>query len=340
MTKRTFTTSSFRVLLEYVCLLLIIVVPLTVQAGLFDKNKAENTLGTDLLAMYNDNLSDEIIVLSAATNPDSVGARGGAEILVQDGALVSAGPVGADIIASNRTTNGEISIYTVRAGDTLSHIAEMYGVSVNTILWANDLAKATSVREGQTLVILPISGVRYEVKKGDSISSIAKKFEGDTEEILAYNQLASASELKEGLSIVIPGGLIHQAPTVSAATPTKTTGGKASSFINPAPGSVKSQGIHGYNAVDLAGKVGMTVRAAAAGQVIVSKSSGWNGGYGQYVVIKHSNGTQTLYAHLSANKVAVGAYVEAGQTVGLMGNTGLSTGPHLHFEVRGATNPF
>jgi murein DD-endopeptidase MepM/ murein hydrolase activator NlpD len=72
----------------------------------------------------------------------------------------------------------------------------------------------------------------------------------------------------------------------------------------------------------------------------VSKSSGWNGGYGQYVVIKHANGTQTLYAHLSSNAVGVGDVVAAGETIGALGNTGKSTGPHLHFEVRGGRNPF
>ena len=92
--------------------------------------------------------------------------------------------------------------------------------------------------------------------------------------------------------------------------------------------------------MDLAASIGTTIRAAAAGEVIVSKSTGWNGGYGQYIVIKHSNGSQTLYAHLSANSVGVGDSVAAGEVIGAMGNSGKSTGPHLHFEVRGAKNPF
>jgi len=74
--------------------------------------------------------------------------------------------------------------------------------------------------------------------------------------------------------------------------------------------------------------------------VIVSKSSGWNGGYGQYVVVRHHNGSQTLYAHLATNAVGVGAWVAQGEVIGGMGNTGRSTGTHLHFEVRGARNPF
>ena len=218
----------------------------------------------------------------------------------------------------------------------------MYGVTSNTILWANDLPRATSIHEGQTLVILPIAGVRHVVKSGDTINSIAKKYEGDVEEILSYNQLDN-SDLKVGMTVVVPGGSMHQAPAIATANPTKTSGGASVSsagFTHPAPGSIKTQGIHGYNAVDLAGAVGSSIRAAAKGEVIVSKSSGWNGGYGQYIVIKHSNGTQTLYAHLSQNSVGVGEIVGQGQVVGAMGNSGRSTGSHLHFEVRGAKNPF
>ncbi|MCB9811212.1 MAG: peptidoglycan DD-metalloendopeptidase family protein [Candidatus Nomurabacteria bacterium] len=316
---------------------------MSVKAGFFDKSSttpletdSNNTAATSPI---------DIPLLSANQAPDSsLGGRGGAEIIVDDGVLVSSGPVGEDVIALNRTSNGEISIYTVREGDTLSHVAEMYGVTVNTILWANDLTKATSIRAGQTLIILPIAGVRHVVKKGDTINSIAKKYEGDAEEILSYNQLASADGLEVGSVIVVPGGAIHSAPAITtSAKPTKTSGSTSASsagFTHPAPGAVKTQGIHGYNAVDLAGSIGSTIRAAAAGEVIVSKSSGWNGGYGQYIVIKHKNGTQTLYAHLSRNDVGVGAYVSQGQTIGAMGSTGKSTGPHLHFEVRGAKNPF
>ena len=103
---------------------------------------------------------------------------------------------------------------------------------------------------------------------------------------------------------------------------------------------MRTQGIHGYNAVDLAAGYGSPIRAAAAGEVIVSKASGWNGGYGQYIVIRHANGAQTLYSHMMRNDVGVGSYVSQGQVIGGMGSTGKSTGTHLHFEVRGARNPF
>jgi murein DD-endopeptidase MepM/ murein hydrolase activator NlpD len=103
---------------------------------------------------------------------------------------------------------------------------------------------------------------------------------------------------------------------------------------------VRTQGIHGYNGVDLAAGVGTPILAAAGGEVIVAKGSGWNGGYGNYVVIKHPNGTQTLYAHMSSTAISSGAQVSGGEVIGYVGNTGRSTGSHLHFEVRGAKNPF
>ena len=264
-------------------------------------------------------------------------------MLVENDTLVSTGPVGEDEIAELGSNSGEIRVYTVREGDTLSQVAEMFDVTTNTIMWANDLTKSTSIQAGDTLVILPIAGVRHVVKSGDTISTIAKKYEGDMEEILSFNQMESADGLAVGDTLIIPGGAMHQAPVRgSQAAPVRVSGNAASSagFTHPAPGSVRTQGIHGYNAVDLAGSYGSSVRAAAAGEVIVAKASGWNGGYGNYVVIRHSNGAQTLYAHMSSVSVGVGGYVSQGAVIGGMGSTGRSTGTHLHFEVRGARNPF
>lgn len=290
--------------------------------------------------------ANEVRLLSSRINIDPKAALGGGDLIVDDGALVSNSPFGPDDFATSKAGTGEISIYTVREGDSLSQIAEMFGVTSNTILWANDLPKATAIHPGDQLVILPIVGVSHIVKSGDTIGTIAKKYESDADEILSYNQLASASELVVGETLIIPGGNMHIAPPKKVAsasgksTGTATGSGGSSGFINPVPGSVKTQGIHGYNGVDLGAKVGTPIRAAASGEVIISKSSGWNGGYGNYIVIKHGNGSQTLYSHMSSTAVGVGATVDAGETIGYVGMTGRSTGPHLHFEVRGASNPF
>lgn len=337
----------FSRLTEVVFGLLVVAIPLfSVHAGvlsLFPRSVAEpatlppEVVKTDLVL--------DVPVLTAAINAQPSSSRGGADILAQDGVLISTGPVGADELAASQNS-GEISVYTVREGDSLSMIAEMFDVTANTILWANDLASARAIQPGQTLIILPIAGVRHVVKSGDTIASIAKKYEGDADEIVAYNQLADATDITVGATVIIPGGAMHTEPVKVAVTPTKSSantnaaGTGSSALSHPAPGTVKSQGIHGYNAVDFAGAIGTSIRAAAAGEVIVSKSAGWNGGYGNYIVVRHSNGSQTLYAHLSANHVGVGASVAKGEVIGAMGNTGKSTGPHLHFEVRGSRNPF
>jgi murein DD-endopeptidase MepM/ murein hydrolase activator NlpD len=216
----------------------------------------------------------------------------------------------------------------------------MFDVTANTILWANDLTSARAIKPGDTLIILPIAGVRHVVKTGDTIASIAKKYEGNADEIISYNQLSAEDDLVVGATVIVPGGALHTVASAPKAQSSAKSSAKTTSFTHPVPGAIKTQGIHGTNAVDFGGAIGTTVRAAAAGEVIVSKSTGWNGGYGQYIVIKHRNGTQTLYAHLSSNSVGVGATVEAGEVIGAMGNTGKSTGPHLHFEVRGTRNPF
>jgi murein DD-endopeptidase MepM/ murein hydrolase activator NlpD len=111
-------------------------------------------------------------------------------------------------------------------------------------------------------------------------------------------------------------------------------------FIWPVGGGVKTQGLHGYNGIDIGAPKGTPIYASAGGVVIVSRDSGWNGGYGEYVVIAHDNGVQTLYGHMSRVVAQAGTHVDQGDIIGYIGQTGKATGPHLHFEVRGAKNPF
>ncbi len=329
-------------MLEVIALSLTLVVPISVQAGFFSNlfNQTNGEVAVATISEAVDHSAPNTPLLSAKLNPDPI-AVGGGEVYVEEGALVSTGPVGEDEIATSPYHNGEISIYVVQEGDTISQIAEMYGVTTNTIRWANDLFD-TPIHAGDSLIILPIVGVQHKVEKGETLSSIVKKYEGNLDEVLSYNNLASVDDIQVGDTVIVPGGEMSAPKRVASVTPTKTSGKTSSKFVNPAPGAIKTQGIHGYNAVDLASPGGAHTRilAAAAGEVIVSKNSGWNGGYGQYIVIRHSNGVQTLYAHLSQNNVGVGAWVSAGEQIGVMGNSGKSTGTHLHFEVRGTANPF
>ena len=285
-------------------------------------------------------------LLSAHVNPDPL-PTGGGDIAVAEGALVSTGPIDHEQVAAAHTNNhGEISVYTVREGDSLSQIAEMYGVTTNTIKWANDLKKATDIHPGQTLVILPIAGIRHTVAKGETLASIVKKYDANLDEVVTYNGLSSAHDISVGDELILPGAdMGHVEPARRVVTTSKTRGthtvrSDGSWLANPNPGAICTQGVHGYNGVDLASAFGSSIHAAAAGRVIISKPAGYNGGYGHYIVIKHPNGVQTLYAHLSANKASVGDWVTQGEVIGNEGSTGRSTGPHLHFEVRGDVNPF
>lgn len=349
MNQKPYTAATSRkasfLVAEVVPAALLLLVPLSVHAGVF--NTFIDLFAEEVVAQVVPDSVDHSALntplLSSKASPEAHKAIGGADIFYEDGVLVSTGPIGEDEISASKMSNGEISVYVVREGDSLSQIADMYGVTVNTIMWANSISKATGIKKGDSLVILPIVGVRHTVAKGETLNSIVKKYGADLDEVLEYNNLTSVDDLAVGDELMIPGGELHSSTkkVASGATPTKTSGAVSSGagFSHPLPGARRTQGIHGYNGVDLAAPAGTPVLAAAGGTVIVAKASGWNGGYGNYVVIKHKN-TQTLYAHLSSVGVGVGDVVSVGESVGIIGNTGKSTGTHLHFEVRGGTNPF
>lgn len=239
-----------------------------------------------------------------------------------------------------------VSVYEVKKGDTLATVAKLFGVSKNTIIWANDLTSQT-ISQGDTLVILPITGIKHVVKKGDTLASIAKKYKADSGDISKFNGIGVDVALSVGDTILVPDGEIEIAAPAKSKTLAKKKILNSYSYTTPQGfltrpvlGGRRSQGLHGHNGIDIAATPGTPVIAAASGRVIVAKTGGYNGGYGNMVIISHSNGVQTLYAHLRAIYITSGTVVEQGQTIGEVGNTGRSTGPHLHFEVRGAKNPF
>jgi len=313
--------------------------------------------------------SQTVPLLSAAVNLDPVDATGGGDITVVDGSALMAdqGPTGAAADLSTGYQNSQISVYTVRDGDTLSGIAAMFKVSTNTIIGANDIKNGV-IHPGETLIILPITGIEHTVIKGDTLASLAKDFNSDAHDIASYNNLEDGAALTVGDTLIIPNGeatAVASAPkTVAKKSTTATTphakviakiaSGKSTEpylggsgpaldgyFAWPLAGGIVTQDLHGWNAVDIGAPKGTPIYAAAAGTVIVAKYNGaWNGGYGNYVVIEHDNGTETLYAHMSAVLVSSGDTVGQGDHIGKVGMTGEATGNHLHFEVRGAANPF
>ncbi len=275
---------------------------------------------------------------------------GGADLNIVDGAVMVAakGPVASKISRNDvrKKADNAVKIYEVQKGDTLSEIAEKFGVSQNTIRWANGLGRDGLIKVGQKLVILPVDGVKYKVKYGGTLRDVIKKIGGDVEGAATLNGIDPDTELEAGTEVIIPGA--HLKETQATANKFKKyirSYGKGAPvykgyFMRPVRGGVRTQGLHGRNAVDIASVYGAAIYAAASGQVVTSKWGAWNGGYGNYIKIRHPNGSYTLYAHLSKNFVKKGDYVKQGQIIGAMGSSGKSTGVHLHFEVRGARNPF
>jgi murein DD-endopeptidase MepM/ murein hydrolase activator NlpD len=252
--------------------------------------------------------------------------------------------------------SNKISAYNVEVGDTVSDIAQKFHISVNTVMGANGLKKDSKLKVGQTLLILPISGVRHTVVSGDTVQGIATKYKGDVDEILAYNDLTNG-KLKIGDVVLVPDGELPQTAAQAAVKTTASVVSKITTavksvvnaslgyYMRPITAGVRTQGIHGNNGVDLADACGTPIYASAEGDVVIGLSNGaYNGGYGNYVVITHSNGSQTLYAHMQKLVVKQGDHVTQGQNIGTIGATGKVhgvTGCHVHFEIRnGGVNPF
>jgi len=241
-------------------------------------------------------------------------------------------------------TRREIIEYIVEAGDTLSSISEKFEISLNTLLWANSLSKNSKITPGQKLIILPISGTIHYVKSGDTISEIAKIYKGKTEEIIAFNELSDEGDIYIGDILIIPNGQAPQKPPTVEQIPLA-----GSYFIFPTEGKI-SQGLHWYNAVDIANSCGTPIYAAADGKVLkvkmTSSTSKWAfNGAGNHLTILHPNGVVTYYGHISNSFVSVGDEVYKGQKIAIMGGesrtpgAGYSTGCHLHFGVINAKNP-
>ena len=271
------------------------------------------------------------------------------EIDINDkGALVvSSGPMRVST-EKEKPTEDSIILYEVKKGDTLDTIAKLFNISKNTIVWANSL-KDKNLKPGSSLIILPITGLSYTATKSITVEQVAKKYNADAQEIAEFNGISVSSKLVKGQTIIIPDaeGEIAKTTTTKGSTVSTSkqikykTNAVLGYFMKPV-NCIKTQSLHGpyHTGVDWGCRVGTPVVAAAGGTVIRSTSSGYNGGYGQVVIISHPNGTQTIYAHLSQINVSVGTRVTQGQIIGATGNTGRSTGPHLHFETRGTANPF
>lgn len=247
---------------------------------------------------------------------------------------------GADILIPGAvvTDRGELSIYTVRDGDTVTKIAEYYGLQPQTIVWANELPHPELINPGQELVIPPGDGALITVEEGETVESIAARFSVDPQVIRDYsfNNLDD-QVLQVGQQVLVPGDFLpaidgNSVPTGEEAAGEGVAGPATGSFIWPTEGFISQEFHTGHSGVDIANEEWTPVNAADGGIVIFA---GWSDlGLGYAVGIDHGNGYQTWYGHLASEPyVEVGQVIWQGGYLGPMGTTGKSTGPHLHFVV-------
>ena len=302
-------------------------------------------------------VGDEVYALQANVSPASISPNNTSDGVdsntdnISDDAKAFSPNVGPAGVSGEQNpavdaSCGEPNVYVVASGDTIAKVAQLLDVSENTVLAANGMKKVLT--KDDVLFIPSVSGVEHTVTKGQTLQKIASIYKVDVNDIIFCNGITSDTPLAIDDQITIPGGQIEQNSNPAKTAPTTKNTKKAkqynypaeniAGFINPVPGYRLSQGLHDGNAVDLAVPKGTPIHAAAAGRVIFARM-GYNGGFGGLVIISHSNGTQTLYAHQSKIATSAGEQVAQDEVIGYVGSTGHSTGPHLHFEVHGAQNP-
>ncbi|MBI2645262.1 peptidoglycan DD-metalloendopeptidase family protein [Candidatus Uhrbacteria bacterium] len=252
-----------------------------------------------------------------------------------------------------------IHTYAVQEGDTVSSIAQKFGIRAQTILWANQLMEYSLLQIGQKLVILPSNGILYKIRQGDTLGKIAQRYSVSFDEIISANKLAgSDATLAVGQIILLPNAiqpriaepqpqrqqtLLARIKNILVPQKQKSTGRRAggASLLWPTSASRITQYFSWrHPGVDIAGPSSNDIYAAAGGVVIFS---GWQRGYGNTIIVDHGDGKKTRYAHASKLFVYVGESVSRGEVIAKVGSTGRSTGPHLHFEVyagKSRINPF
>jgi murein DD-endopeptidase MepM/ murein hydrolase activator NlpD len=237
----------------------------------------------------------------------------------------------------------EPTAYAVQEGDTLSSIGARFKISVDALKYVNNLTDYTTLKVGEQITIPPASGLVHAVAVGDTLTSIAEKYEVAPQAIADFNYILDTSKLAVGTELVIPGGKIPE-PVIPITPEFGIPSRGQYAAVSPNKGlcvwpttvRIISQYFTWYhNGVDIASPIGGAMPPLLScmdGKVI---RAGWDPfGLGLHVRIDHGNGYETVYGHMSKIDVGYGQKVKRGQIIGLMGNTGRSTGPHVHFIVK------
>ena len=220
--------------------------------------------------------------------------------------------------------------YRIAADDDLTGLAERFGITVDTIISFNDIRRERDLQEGLDIVVPSHSGIRYTVRRGDNLSRVAARHGVSLDATLTVNDLSSAL-ITPGQTLLIPGAMLSENAR------NRVLG---QLFVPPARGRISSSygqrtdpftGLRKFhNGIDIVNDRGTPVVASMSGTVAMV---GYNGNYGRYLILRHAEGFQTLYAHLDRAQVSPGDRVRQGQQVGEMGDTGYSAGSHLHFSI-------
>ncbi len=273
----------------------------------------------------------------AATTQSQVAFVGGnvlaSDVMVDSSSLQT-------IIPEGRARD-EVLKHKVEPGETLESIAQEYNVTLSSIKYVNNMGDSDLIKPGQELTILPVSGVLHEVKDGESLESISGKWKVAAQAIVEINWLDEPYTVKAGDKLIIPNAEIPEPtptpqPARAASPSTSRSGGGAVAgtgrFMFPTNGSITQYYSYYHNGIDI-GTMNSTPPIYAADSGRVTFAGWWSGGGGYSVWIDHGNGYVTQYAHMSRISVSAGQSVGRGQQVGLVGDTGLAFGYHLHFNV-------
>ena len=270
---------------------------------------------------------------------ESMGGRE-SEVTVELAGLETAGVSEPEDLTQSQPRMLLFSTYTIQKGDVLGEIAKKFGLSISTLASVNDIKNSRTLPVGKVLRIPNQDGVFYTIKAKDTLSVIAEKHKANVAEIKAANELFS-DKINPNANLFIPGATApwEDAPViVYRAAPALAPVVSNNIFDWPVRGRITSgygyrrspfgRGVH--DGLDIAAPMGTPIRAAMAGRV---ESVGYDNVYGNFVIVKHSEGYKTLYGHLESYEARSGAYVDTDTVIGYVGNTGQSTGPHLHFTV-------
>ena len=291
-------------------------------------------LGVVLLALLLIPALRSVALLLPATRPSLPAAAGMEDALYR--AVVPEEPVRPATTARPASVTGvQIASYRTRKGDSLSLIAQRFHLTLGTVISWNDIRDGRGLSPGVLLELPNADGVKYRVRRGDTLEGIAQSTGVALNDILDWNGLSS-EVITIGQVLFLPGARLSQADI------NRVTG---SLFIYPVRGRLSSRFgsradpftgvVRFHNGIDLVARLGTSVGAAMSGTVA---AIGFNANYGRYIFLQHP-GYQTMYAHLNRITVSTGQKVTQGQKVGELGNTGYSTGPHLHFSIYRGSEP-